>query len=155
MCVLSTSVSWQQANNWSGAGLPFSTFAFLIDVALVLDEQETMNLVTGHSRVTGDECIGTFNMTTCSLRSAIGEYNVTIDHDVVTLASTPPEIIQIANNARVNHTVSSTNLWHDSTLSGIIQEIYTELDSAVMTLSTTGGTFSKGANPSPFVEGYV
>lgn len=117
----STPVSWNEFHKWNGQAAPLSTLGFLIDTALVLEEQESMNLVTGYARVTGNDCVGTFYMTTCSLRSAIGIYNVTIDHDTVTLASEPPEIVAIANNANVDHTVSNVTHLHPSTLSGLVR----------------------------------
>lgn len=93
----------------------------MIDTALVLNEKESINLVTGYSQTTGDDCVGTFRMKTCSLHSAIGEYDVTVDHDIVTLASEPPRIVAISNNTEVNHSV--TDGWHPSTLSGVVSTL--------------------------------
>lgn len=117
---LSTPYSWTDVERWTLKGPPYYTFGFLIDVALVLDEQESINLITGYSQLNGHGCVGTFRLNTCSLRSAVGEYNVTIDHDVVTLSSEHPEIVGISNNAKVNHNWSDADQWRPSTLAGVV-----------------------------------
>ena len=119
---------------------PLDTFGFLVDVSLILDDQESLNLITGYSR--SEDCKGTFEYTICTLQSAVGEYEVLIDHDTVTLAPTDPTIISLANNTLVNRTtISSTHKYgdkHPSTLSGVVALASIKYSAAVCYFTTDG-----------------
>ncbi|KAK5163275.1 uncharacterized protein LTR77_010861 [Saxophila tyrrhenica] len=89
---------------------------------LIDDEHETLNLFTGHA--TMDGCEGTFKYRACTFASAVGEYDVTIDNNRVTLDQTPPRIVSFANNAAMNHTLDSG--MYQSTLAGIVTLLRTQ-----------------------------
>ena len=79
-----------------------------VGFSLVLAEDEQINFVTGYSRLDG--CEGQYNYTACTLRSAIGEYDVTIEDDAVTLdSSLDPTIFSLAQNAKVNQAATIPN----------------------------------------------
>lgn len=83
-----------------------------------IDSRERLNLVTGFATM-DEACAGTLNLTTCTLDSAVGPYNVSISQDTVTL-ETPvqPTIVGKANNTIVE--LSETGSWvHQSTLMGL------------------------------------
>ncbi|KAK3050521.1 hypothetical protein LTR09_008160 [Extremus antarcticus] len=109
-----------QGQDSTAAG-PLAQNLFLIVTTLVpeTDEQEWINLVTGHS--TTENCEGTLRYTACSLRPAIGEYNVSIVGNSTTIGNPgSPTIITLANNSRTNETFDPTTSSHRSTLGGIV-----------------------------------
>lgn len=98
---------------------PINQMPFLIQPSLVLGEQESINLVTASAEMPG--CIGTLNMTSCNLVSAIGEYSVTIRGGIVTLDKPiKPRILAFANNTQVARRVDPKWNFYPSTLAGIV-----------------------------------
>ncbi len=63
---------------------PINQLMFTVSSSLILDQDglEKINLVTGHNENT--DCKGIFNLTACTLESAVGEYDVTITNGTVT-----------------------------------------------------------------------
>ncbi|KAK5175091.1 uncharacterized protein LTR77_000228 [Saxophila tyrrhenica] len=100
---------------------PLDRQAFLVANVLVAPpgEDETIQLFTGYSTTT--ECAGTYNYTSCSLHSAIGEYNISIKANLSTIdTSTPPRIIAFANNTHANMTIDPRFQAYPSTLGGLV-----------------------------------
>lgn len=60
--------------HWTGYAPPMSTLSFMVDISMILGEDESINLITGYG--TNHNCSGVFNYTICTLKSAIGEYEV-------------------------------------------------------------------------------
>ena len=58
--------------NLNAPALPLDQLAFLTSASLVLGDNESIDLITAY--VETKECVGTLNITYCSLLSAIGEY---------------------------------------------------------------------------------
>ena len=112
----------------SGTAPPLYTLTFLIDISLELDEKEHINLITGYG--SSHNCTGTFNYTICTLDAAIGEYNVTVTENKVTLDSGLPRIVAIANNTRVNRKWDKAENWYPSTVAGIVQIAFQKSRSA-------------------------
>lgn len=92
-----------------------STFVLVVD-----EEEESIAMVTGYS--TTKDCVGIFNYTACTLKSAIGEYDVTVDRGQVTLDSPGhPIILALANNTdSYDEATDSNERTHYSTLAGIV-----------------------------------
>lgn len=89
---------------WSAARAPsLDEYAFMAGLSLIEEQgqPEGLDLVTGYT--TAQHCEGTFYWSACTLLSAIGEYDVRIDNNVVTLESSEPTIIALANNTIVSH----------------------------------------------------
>ena len=101
---------------------PLDHYGFLIDTSLILGEHESINLITGYQQ--SKACSGIFNYTICTLESAVGEYDVELDGDTLSLAPGPPTIIALANNTRVNHEWDQAKQWNPSTLAGIVSYAY-------------------------------
>lgn len=93
--------------------------AFVTGTNLVIeDDEESINLITGYG--TTHDCKGIFNYTACTFKSAIGEYNVTIGPEGLTVENpASPKIIALANNTMPNHTWSHARTGYPSTLGGI------------------------------------
>lgn len=94
--------------------------AFMISARLTQDESEVIRLVTGYS--TSESCSGDFRYTVSTLKSAIGEYDMTIENNNAgitnSVAAAHPRIVSIANN-----TVASSSLAQEvsnTTLAGIV-----------------------------------
>lgn len=92
--------------------------ALLATFSLVVDrETESIGMVTGFSRT--HLCKGVFKYAACTLKPAIGEYEVTIERGRVTLDSPgEPAILALANNALVQTNPNSAP--SNSTLAGIV-----------------------------------
>ena len=98
---------------------PLDTVGFLIDIALALDGSETVNVVTGYTEI--DSCKGILNLTACTLESAVGEYNVLITENAVSILPPGiPTIKTLSSNTRVNHNWSKVDYGYPSTLAGIV-----------------------------------
>ena len=96
---------------------PLDRNAFILDTAILLDTHESINLISAHATV--NDCAGTLSFTICTLDAAVGEYDVLIDNDIVTLASPGvPNIIALANNTQIG-AWDEVHRWHPSTLAGI------------------------------------
>jgi FtsZ-binding cell division protein ZapB len=68
--------------------MPLTQLLFLVSSTLVVDgDKEKINLVTGHNTV-DKRCVGTLNLTTCTLESAIAEYDVTVVNHTATCTCT-------------------------------------------------------------------
>jgi len=79
--------------------------------------------VTGHATV--PECVGKLFYTTCSLGSAIGEYDIPVRDDVISLDhAEPPRIIAVANNSAPGNYGGSPSIpfsgHGNSTLAGVV-----------------------------------
>jgi hypothetical protein len=96
---------------------PLKNQAFISSVDLVLAVDEGILLLTGFSQP--QNCTGEFTYRSCSLRSAMGEYDVTIDGNTTSF-DTPgvPRIVALANNTVVNTSVAPSET-HPSTLAGL------------------------------------
>ena len=93
---------------------------FFISNVLMLGENESINLVTGNAWT--KDCKGVLNYTACTLESAIGEYDISIEHDLATLDNESvarPNILGLSKNVRVNYTTDPQFKMHVSTLGGI------------------------------------
>lgn len=91
---------------------------FVIDLEFIpgdVDTNEKYELIKAFSQ--NENCAGTLEMTSCTLESAIGDYDVLIKGDTVTLEGTPT-IVQLANNTRGTYHWNSYMEWYDSTLAG-------------------------------------
>ena len=65
--------------------------------------------------------MGFLNLTSYTLKSAIGEYDVQITDDAATLNPPGmPVILATANNTLVDHNPNSIDGYHPSTLAGIV-----------------------------------
>ena len=91
----------------------FTTLAMAIE-----DGKEWIDLVTGYA--TTENCKGMLNFTACTLKSAIGEYEVHLEKNRLTVSHEEPTIIALANNTAPNHTWSDKLGGYPSTLSGIV-----------------------------------
>jgi hypothetical protein len=112
-------------------------YAFIISTSLLVDQHERINLVTGSSQTKG--CVGMFNYTACTLESAVGEYDVTVDGDTFDLDPPGmPTIVALANNTRVSR--DNITIHYPSTLAGIVQSAYLKWDSAVLYFTDYGMT---------------
>ena len=105
--------------------------AYLNTVTLVVDrENESINLVTGYATL-DDECSGPLNYTACTLESAVGKYDITIEDNLATLDAesvSNPYILAMPNNPAVTH----RRTWegtHPSTLAGIVSMQWVKWDS--------------------------
>ena len=102
---------------------PMNRFGYMSYLNLLVDDgdNEEINMITPYSQT--NECVGTFNYTSCTLVSAVGEYDVTVQNDGISFNSNLPTIVSVANNAVVNHTITSgigNSTYHRSTLAAIV-----------------------------------
>ena len=66
-------------------------------------------------------CIGKFTLTACSLVSAIGEHEVAIVNETVSLVDpSNPRIVAKANNTAVQPLIKGNHPLHFSTLAGLV-----------------------------------
>ena len=96
-----------------------------------------------------ETCIGSVNVTSCSLLSAVAEYNIIITDGKIQFAEPPsyPKIVSLANNTAVTaHTISkfdlsydAHSLWVRTTLAGI----------ASVGINQYGGWMSLSPSPDP------
>ncbi|KAK3680947.1 hypothetical protein LTR37_021020 [Vermiconidia calcicola] len=114
------------------SGPSMEQLGFTIAANLVLDHHESIILVTGYTQT--HDCAGTYNYTTCTLESAVGEYNALIENGVVTLMSPgSPNILALANNTAISNEKTATGTSsHKSTLAAIISLAYFKWLSAVL-----------------------
>lgn len=75
-------------------------------------------------------------MEICSLQSAVGEYDITIENDKVTV-NAQPRIVSIANNSAVSHTLQAGG-YYRSTLGGIVSAAHLIWDSYVYVAKSHG-----------------
>lgn len=101
---------------------PLNQLLFFIGASLIVDDpsgMEKVNLITGHSST--ERCNGTLEYTACTLESAIGEYDVLIENNMLLLhAVAPPQIVALANNTAVDHTMDPAIYTHNSTLASVV-----------------------------------
>lgn len=98
--------------------LDMEHMSFLTTTSLLVGDRERVNLVTGHAQVR--DCAAQFKYQACTLESAVGEYDISIQDDVVAIDPVP-SIVALANNTVVNNTVQGRAGNHPSTLAGIVQ----------------------------------
>lgn len=104
--------------------VPLDRYSFFVDISLgIKGPQETIEIVTGHAVV--PECVGELFYTTCSLVSAVGEYDVPVRDDILSLDHVePPRIIAVANNSAPPDAGGSPNISFSgnapSTLAGVV-----------------------------------
>jgi len=124
-----------------GLAPPLSQQMFGISVGLVLDLQEKMYLVTQYYTNDDDHsCIGTLNRTACTLESAIGEYEITIENDRAALDNPgQPTIIAFANNTAANYTYDPISAGHPSTLGSIVNSAFFLWESIASVYETESG----------------
>lgn len=103
---------------------PLAQELFFLAAALVVDDpMESIDLVVGYS--TTEKCTGELNYTACTLVSAIGEYNATIEAGKVYLdAPGTPHIVKASSNAPVAQIVDKTAGSFPSTLGGIVNVFF-------------------------------
>lgn len=114
-------------NNYTVAP-PLTSDTFIIDLSLMLRDRESINLVTAFSRVQGADCVGTLNLTACTLDAAIGEYDTVVTSNEVISISGRPTIIALANNTKVITVWNKDVGWYNSTLAGIVAKGYEYLE---------------------------
>lgn len=111
---------------------------FMVSVGLMVDQpDESIYLVTGY--FDGDEgCAGTLYQTACTLKSALGEYDVSIRNGIVTLDDPAnPEIVAIANNTAVDRNIIPESVAHHSTLGSIALQAWMRWETGMCALSST------------------
>ena len=101
---------------------PLDANLFMQTGGLVVDsERETIDMITAYTTISGPDCVGTLNVTACTLESAIGEYDISIADNVVSLDSPEdPTIVALANNSNVSRDFVPALQAHMSTLAGIV-----------------------------------
>jgi hypothetical protein len=134
----------------TGVAAPLSQNSFFISPGIILGEREQVNLVTAFAKT--EDCAGVLYMTMCTLESAIGEYEVTIDHGQVTLGE-EPTIIAVANNTKVDHTWNNITSSYPSTLGGIVTSAQNRFESWVMWFVSQGQVHGNmiGNTPNKFL----
>lgn len=110
-----------------GTAGPLYQDQFSISIGLLLNgKDEALNLVTAYPMYSignsnEEDCSGHLNMTACTFQSAVGEYDVSIWQDGVTLLNAAqPEIVALANNSAVDRTVYDDGE-RRSTLAAIVE----------------------------------
>ena len=107
------------ANRWIAP--PLNEQGVVLALGIKVEEIEKAYLFTGY--FDGSDCVGTFNYSACTLQSAIGEYDVTIDGEVLSLVDAAnPTIVALANNTQANSPLMNFlgTYGHNSTLAGIL-----------------------------------
>lgn len=86
------------------SALPIDHQCFVTGIGLLVEDgYEALNLLTGFARST--DCVGVLSFEVCTLKSAIGEYDVTVTGDSAVIDDPgDPKIIATANNSLVNRT---------------------------------------------------
>lgn len=83
---------------------------------------EAVELITGYAKW-GKNCTGEFELTTCTLESGIGEYDMSIQNNEIKIETIgTPRFIARANNT-VIHRDARTTL-HPSTLAGVVEYMH-------------------------------
>ncbi|KAK5172819.1 uncharacterized protein LTR77_002939 [Saxophila tyrrhenica] len=91
--------------------------AFLVQGGLSKGTREKFEITTGISdAAVAESCVGSWNYTTCTYISAIGEYDLVVEGDEIKLSTdlSAVKISALANNTAV----TGTNQSHPSTLAG-------------------------------------
>lgn len=118
----SPNISYESVKE-ANAAPPIDKVSFIILPSLdVQGEQEKINLVTAYPKL--NKCVGTLNMTACTLAPAIGEYHAIVDGDKNTLTLDKPirpNISGLAQNAATVRHVRPEYGWYESTLAGIVK----------------------------------
>lgn len=123
------SIPVTNAWGWNGSAWfapPLSNIGYLVTAELRVDDirHEMLNIITGYSTIASeDDCTGTLNLTVCSYRSAIGEYDVDVEGDKATFKNLDaPRISALANNTPVHMTSELHDGYHShkSTLAGVV-----------------------------------
>ncbi len=121
-------------------GPPLDVDAFIITATLLLlPSGEAVDLITGYSTFDKD-CKGVLNLTSCTLRSAIGEYEVEVYKENMlmdTLSS--PTLVAFANNTEVEYTVTPYDGGKPSTLAGPISIVGEKYQDFVSYYSSDSG----------------
>lgn len=105
-----------------------------------------LTFITIDSSASSGDCNGDLEVEICSLVSAIGEYNITIEDDKMTVDSAAhPRIIGIANNTAVSQKVAAPGGLYLSTLAGIVDASYLIWNSYVFTAVQNGSINVQGA----------
>lgn len=109
--------------------VPLDWEMFFISIGLVLDEKESLNLVTAYPEYSDfEKCTGHLNMTACTLESAIGDYDVQIiDGKATLIDAANPNIIAWANNTAVDPSTDASG-GRNSTLGTIVEFAYEHYD---------------------------
>lgn len=120
---------------------PLNRQAFMISSRLIPGEEfETIRLVTGYS--TSQSCAGDFSYTVSDLRSAIGEYAMSVRNDiggiVDTDAAAHPKIFSLANNTRAVASTDQEEVIQQSTLGSIVEYSFMGWADWVATSNFTG-----------------
>jgi hypothetical protein len=133
----------------TGVAAPLTQNSFFISPSMILEEREKANLVTAFAKT--EDCAGILYMTMCTLESAIGEYDVTVNNGLITLRE--PRIIAVANNTKVDHTWNNITSSYPSTLGGIVTSAQNRFESWVMDFVSQGQvhTAMVGNTPNKFL----
>jgi hypothetical protein len=114
----SIGIGMAQTSNLGSVAPPLTSEGFFVANNLLLDEYERLSIQIGYSSI--EDCVGTLNFTVCTLESALGEYNITIENDKIALDNPAnPRIVKVANNTRVNRTPGAAEGGFPSTLAGV------------------------------------
>lgn len=111
-------------DEFDAAVLPLDWLGYFAYIGLLVDgESEQINLISGYSQT--QDCKGTLNYTVCTLEPAVGDYNVTVHDNQITLDPNTPDIVAMASNTAVNQSTApggsdSPVPVHESTLGGIV-----------------------------------
>jgi hypothetical protein len=129
--------------NWQRFAAPLEQEHFMIALGLSVDkEKESVFLVTGYAEggySDAGTCTGSFVYTSCTLESAIGQYNVTIsDGEVHFQNLAEPRILAIANNSMVNRELDASLAGQPSTLGWVAGHAWSEWSDSVVAYSTKG-----------------
>lgn len=122
---------------------PLGHESFIVATALdVSGDYEKINSINAYAPSTN--CTGSITYDICSLESAVGEYNVTInDNKVIIDTAASPKILRIANNTLVDRTPEA-NGYHVSTLAGVVEAAHLIWNSCVFTAKANGTTTVSG-----------
>ena len=134
---------------------PLTSEAFFIDMGFIVNEQESINLITAFSQTTN--CAGLLHYTVCNLVSAVGEYEVTIKGNGLVLPdAVSPTIVAVANNTRAKPIGGeATPPWHKSTLAGVVFAGLRKWHSAAKLLPGGNGTISSMTQGGTSLELYI
>ena len=122
---------------------PVTHESFVIATALdVSGVREKINAILAYAPST--DCIGNITYIVCSLESAVGEYNITVEDNQITIDSAAnPRIVGIANNSLVSRTPGS-NGYQASTLAAVVQAANLIWVSTVVTTKVNGSATVSG-----------
>lgn len=120
--------------------VPLDWEEFFISIELVLEEKESLNLVTAYPEYSEiSKCTGHLNVTACTFDSAIGEYDVQIVNGKATLLNAEnPIIVAWANNSAVDTGLADSGTTR-STLGSVVEFAYERYDSIAAKYSIKPG----------------